>query len=584
MPILDRLIGLETEYALRFQSGAGTPSPSRFQLYQRLVDCLKGQVLTAPAKHFKEGVFLANGGAVWFEAERPAAGGGLVEGSTPECRGLHTLLCYQRAQDQLLGESARLSHEKCSFTLIKNDRDGHGHVYGAQENYEAVIGRAWSLLAWRAGLVVLLPILLLTWLGIGVMIGAILIYLALAGLVFLPMRMVAAQPRRVALLLFGRDLVEGRETGSPTPPWLEFCLIWITRIVTGPLAVSLWIVSAGTAFRRTRRDLLPFLASRCALSGAGMVDDDGTFQLADKAPAINCRLGFGGFLKDRPIFTVGHFFKALCAETWLSPKDYFEMFCQRQRLQIGLGDSNMAEVAEFLRIGTTALVLDVIEAGKMPPVPKLRRPIKALHQLCGDPTFTQCVRLKDGQEQTALQLQRFYLEACRQFLVSRHDAPDEAYDVIARWEETLDALDEYQETGVVPASLIGVIDWVTKKHLLDEAGGGETYWSARKKIDICYHELSPTGYFRLLQTAGLTVTLVSPEEIERAIRTAPPHSPATMRSHFMREFSSESDVLVVNWKKVVIGKGRGAKVIRLRRYGRRTETPRPVRNRERQSP
>ena len=49
------------------------------------------------AKHFKEGMFLANGGALWFEAERPAAGGGLIEGATPECRGPAEVLAYQRA-------------------------------------------------------------------------------------------------------------------------------------------------------------------------------------------------------------------------------------------------------------------------------------------------------------------------------------------------------------------------------------------------------------------------------------------------------------------------------------------------------
>ena len=197
VPILDRLIGLETEYAIRFRPREGCDSPpSRFHLYQALIARVRQHVLTAPAKHFKEGVFLANGGAIWFEAERPAAGGGLIEGATPECRSPREVLRYQRAQDQLLGQCARLADVHGDLSLVKNDRDSDGHVYGAQENYEALLGNGWSLFFWRVGLVLLLPLLLVTWLGIGLMIGGILIYLALAGLVYLPLRpFVSRSPR-----------------------------------------------------------------------------------------------------------------------------------------------------------------------------------------------------------------------------------------------------------------------------------------------------------------------------------------------------------------------------------------------------
>jgi hypothetical protein len=568
VPILDRLVGLETEYAIRFRPREGvTESPTRFHLYQALITRLKRHVLTAPARHFKEGVFLANGGAVWFETERPAAGGGLIEGATPECRGPLQVVRYQRAQDQLLSQCARLAEVDGAFSLIKNDRDARGHVYGAQENYEAILGTAWSLWIWRVGLVLLAPLVMLTWLGVGLMIVGILVYLALAGLIYLPVQWFAAQPRRVARALFGRDLVEGRATGGPTPIWLETTLLWFTRLVHAPLAACLLGLIALTVFRRTRGQLLPFLVSRCIVSGAGMVDDEGAYQVADKAPAINCLLSLGGFLNDRPVFTFGHFFKAMCVESWLSPRDYFHLLQPRQRLQIGLGDSNMAETAEFLRVGTTALVLDVIEAGELPPLARLSRPVEALHRLCGDPTLACSVPLKDGRQVTALQLQRFYLAACEQFLARRPDAPDEAHEVVAAWGEVLDALEQLQLFGDIPPSLIGTVDWVTKKQLIDEAGR-DTSWEARKKIDICYHELSPLGYFQMLQAAGLAASFASPQELDRAVRTPPANSPATMRGHYIREFSSDAAELSVNWKRVVIGRGFGSKSIRLARYDR----------------
>lgn len=568
MPILDRLLGLETEYAIRFRPREGLADPpSRFQLYQALVARVKRHVPTAPAKHFKEGVFLANGGALWFEAERSAAGGGLIEGATPECRSPSELVLYQRAQDQLLSQTARLAELPGTLSLIKNDRDSTGQVYGAQENYEACVADGWELHCWRLALVLIFPLLLLTWLGIGLMIISMLLYLAVAGLVYLPVRLLVTDRHRWAIAFFGQDLVAGEQVGGPTAPWLELVLLWVTRLVSAPLALGVWTTTSFLAFRRIRRELTPLLVSRAVIGGAGMVDEQGDFLLADKATAINCMVGLGGFLKDRPLYAMGHFFKMLCTEAWMSPHDYAALFQPRQRLQIGLGDSNMVELGEYLRVGSTCLVLDVIEAGAMPAVPRLRRPIEALHEICRDPSLRRRVQLADGRQMTALEIQRFYWEACRDFLQTAKEVPAEAVDIVTRWGDVLDELEQLQTTGEAPAGLLGGIDWVTKKRLLDEAGQ-ELSWATRKKIDICYHELSPVGYFQMLQVAGLAVTLTSQQAIARAVRNPPPHSPATMRGHFIREFSSEAGQLTVNWKQVVIGGRDHARTIRLDRYRR----------------
>ena len=115
------------------------------------------------------------------------------------------------------------------------------------------------------------------------------------------------------------------------------------------------------AFRSLRRGLEAFLVSRPLLAGSGMIDRQQRFHLSDKS-AINCLVGYGGYWRDRPVFNFGHFFKSLSIEALLSPRDYADLFARRQRLQLGLGDSNMADVAEFLRVGTTLLVVDAIEA------------------------------------------------------------------------------------------------------------------------------------------------------------------------------------------------------------------------------
>ncbi|MFW6170255.1 MAG: proteasome accessory factor PafA2 family protein [Planctomycetota bacterium] len=570
MKILDRLVGLETEYAIRFQPREdGADSPSRFQLYQALIARIHRHVPTVPAKHFKEGVFLANGGAVWFETERPAAGGGLIEGATPECRGPSELLRYQRAQDQLLGQSAGLANVDGKFSLVKNDRDAAGHVYGAQENYEALLYDGWSF--WHVGLVLLLPLLFLTWLGMALMMGGVLFYLILAGLFYLFCHGAVPNRRQLAFALFGRDLVQGKAVGGPTPVWLEGVLLWLTRAVSLPLALGLLALVWLTAFRRARRQLTPFLVSRCVFAGAGMVDRHAGFLLADKAPGINTVLGLGGFFNDRPIFTMGHLFKALCAESLMSPRAFFRLFRRHQRLQIGLGDSNMAELSEFLRVGTTGLVLDVIEAGAMPPLPALCHPIQALHQICGDPSLRQGVSFVDGRQMTALGIQRFYLNACRAYVEQAADAPAEAFQVLDHWKETLDELEVLQATGEIPDRLIGGIDWITKKKLLEETGS-DMSWSACKKLDIAYHELTPFGYFQMLQAAGLAVSLVDPKTTDRAVRTPPPDTPATMRGHYIREFSADAAPVTANWSKVVIPGRSKSKTVYLDRYARRPQS------------
>lgn len=564
--MLDRLVGLETEYAIRYQAPRDdAESPRRFQLYQSLIAALRRRTLVVPAQHFKEGVFTASGGAVWFESERPSSGAGLIEGATPECRGARQLVTYQRAQDRLLAQSAQHAGLDGEFRLIKNDRDAEDNVYGAQENYEADIAPGIGLFFWRLGLVAMLPMIALSWAGVCVLIVGLLTYLAFAGLLFLFLRLLVRDRRKLALTLFGRDLVEGRETGSPTPVWMEALVLHATRVLTSPLALALLIHCRWFAFAHLRNRLTPFLVSRSIIAGAGMVDRKGAFHLADKAPAINCLVGFGGYLHDRPMYTMGHFFKTLCVESLFCWRNYFDLFAARQRFQIGLGDSNMAEGAEYLRVGTTLLLLDTIEAGYLPQVPRLKHPIRALRTLCADPLLRAEVPLRNGQLVSALELQRFYLDACRRYLEQQPAVTAEASDILHRWEDALEGLVESKQRGRPAARLIGTLDWVTKRYLLEDLGD-DAPWSAKKKIDIRYHELSDDGYFQQLHQAGVGTTIADPAEIERAMRVPPPNSPATARGQYIREFSGGDEFVTANWRTVTLGRGFRARVIRLSRY------------------
>jgi hypothetical protein len=555
--VFQRLIGLETEYALWIPRSTPPTRTNRHALFLELVAALSRKIPCAAARSMKEGVFHAGGGAVWFETERPAMGGGLIEGATPECRSPRQLLAWQRAQDALLAEAAEAAFGT-RVRLLKNDRDAEGNLYGAQESYEATLATGWRLALWRVALVGLLPLALVTWLCLKLVDLLVTVYALLATAVYLTAERWLPRPEWLARLLFGCSVKELASQTPTGPVWLESILSVTARVVTAPLALLLFAVLWLTAFVPIRRQLTPLLVSRAILGGSGWLDEQGHFWLADKAPGINCVSGFGGLLGDRPLYCLGHFFKAIYAEAWHAPRQYWRLWSGRQRLQIALGDSNLAEMSEYLRVGTTLLVLDMIEAGELPPVPPLKHPIRALRTVCSDPSLSARVELAGGLKVTALEIQRFYLEACHRFLSRRPDAPAEARELLRFWEQTLDAL------STDPQQLVGTLDWVTKRMLLDRAGRGAG-WEVRKKIDLRYHELSADGYFQQLRRAGVVRGLVSEAEIAHARRNPPSGTPALVRGRYIREFATDDAPIAVHWDAIYLGQGPDQRVVRLDR-------------------
>ena len=555
--IFDRLVGLETEYALRFQSDEEGERPSQCRLFSSFLKALEKNTLTVNAKHFKVGRFLANGGAVWFETPGYAPECGLIEGATPECRGPTQVVQYQRAQDALFADAALAAEVPGRLSLLKNDRDANGNTYGAQESYEVEIAEGWRWHVWRLGVCFLLVLSTLTW-CILISVGCVVLlsYLLIVGMVTLIAAPLSRRPGKVAQRLLGTS----SEIRWIPPRPLGQLLLFCERVIATPLSACTWLLVSFTSFQRVRRQLMPFLVSRAVICGAGTMRNDGRFELSDKAPGLNCVLGFGGFIGERPILSMGHLLKAVYAEAPFSRVALRALFQRKQRLQINLGDSNMAEAAEFLRVGATLLVLDAIEAGEFTDAPRVRKPIQQLRRICRDFSFTEKVRLSDGRASTALDIQRYYLNQCRMFVSrrERESVPQEAIEVLRLWEEMLDGLEHE------PMQLFGRVDWVMKRYLLDQATAES--FETRKKIDIRYHELTPAGYFRQLEQTGRVERFIDDEMIERAKRTPPSDTPATMRAHYIREFVDDAGGVEANWKCVTVGSGSQRRVVPLDRY------------------
>ncbi len=539
--MFDRLAGVETEYALRFRPARpGGPRTPNDVLFERLIQRVRARVPIVSAIIRETGWFVANGGAVRLErapffAFLPAAG--LVEGATPECRGPRQLLLYQRAQDILLSRAAASSGGiEGEAALLKNNRDAHGNLYGSHENYEATIASGPALVCWRV-LIALLPLL------IPPIIAALVVALLLAG--------------AGALVVLGlRACFPGRFNPSQLA---GTALTWLLYLCLLPLLILPQLCITGLAFRRQRRRLLAFLVTRPIFAGTGAVELDGRFTLSPRAAAVRGVCGSAAECS-RPVYYLNHIWKGVLGLALGDRWGYAHLFARRQRLQLSVGDSNMAQHAEYLKLGTTLLVLDAIEAGVLDDAPRLWRPLAALRAICADPDLTVKVRVNLGQRRTALQIQRFYLDACRRFVARSGRAHPEAEDVLRLWEETLDALEHD------PQQLIGKVDWVTKRHLLDTAGAGASV-AARRKLDLRYHELSRDGYYVQLEAAGVAPTLVEPEAVLAAIETPPDGTPADARGRLIRAFVGRPQEVRAGWNAVVIQSGTRSRVVRLPHQG-----------------
>lgn len=560
--MLDRLLGLETEYAIRYSGPE--PRPDHELIYEALAEVLRERVAVGRGtrKRVNKQLFLENGGAIYYEFVAEAATGGLIEASTPECRGPSQLLLYQKAQERLLVEALPALRERLAgqghvgeIGLLKNCRDAEGNVYGAQENYEVEFARGPALWAYRVGLSLLLPFAMVSALiaVISVLVFALVMIVALIVAVPLILLLALVAPAGV------EDRIDGLFDGGLIARVVRGFAAFAGAVTT-PCAFVYALLFRLCCARRIRRDGLGFLLSRPVLTGAGSLDPrTGAFGLSEKGPVMRRLVRMTGRAIDRSIFDIGNLIKDLFSLGDLRPRAMFRLFRRRQRLQLGLSDSNVAQTAEYLKVATTALVLDMCEAGVLADLPRVRRPIASLHQLIADPSLEARVPCSDGQERTALELQRLYLERAEAFVRESDATSIEAREIVRLWSETLDALE------ASPASLFGRLDWVSKRALLED---GELDGDARAKIDLKYHELG-VGYLARLEAEGLAPTLVDEEEVEAAVRRPPEDSPARRRSQLVRTLAAEGVEAVVGWDRVVVPKsGRGRRVIRLDDYRR----------------
>ena len=130
-----------------------------------------------------------------------------------------------------------------------------------------------------------------------------------------------------------------------------------------------------------------------------------------------------------------------------------------RRLHVIVGDSNMSEVSTYLKVGTTALVLAMVEDGALRKDLALEDPVRAIKEISHDTTCRRKVRLKRGKEFSAIELQREYLELALEYYATAEVSP-QVSDLLERWQSVLERLSEE------PMSCARELDWVIKKELI----------------------------------------------------------------------------------------------------------------------
>jgi proteasome accessory factor A len=282
------------------------------------------------------------------------------------------------------------------------------------------------------------------------------------------------------------------------------------------------------------REFIPFLVSRQILCGAGKVGQE------------NCAAPRQGYqISQRADFCETVFsIKTMSGRPLLNTRDEPHADGKRfRRLHVIMGDANMSEVSTYLKVGTTQLVLRMIEDGAITKALALDSPVQAVRDISLDPTCKARVKLRDGRKLSAIEIQREYLDMAHTYSAT-HTLTAVEQEVLRRWERTLHLL------HVEPMELRREIDWVIKKWLIEQqiSRRGLDWASPRlRQLDIQYHSLQrDRGLFYLLQASGQVERIVDEAAIEFFMRHPPETTRAYTRGRCLDRFGQA--VWAVNWE------------------------------------
>ena len=305
-----------------------------------------------------------------------------------------------------------------------------------------------------------------------------------------------------------------------------------------------YLMARSTTFPSIVTGLIPFFVSRQVICGSGRVGigtsgDEAGYQLSQRSDYIEVEVGLETTLKRGIINTRD--------EPHADADKY-------RRLHVIIGDANLAEYSTFLKVGTTALVLDMIEAGLRFDDLRLAEPVRSVQVISRDPGLQAKVELADGRRMTGLDMQWAYHERATAYVErTQGDQVDAVTDeVLTIWGDTLDALSRD------PMECADRLDWPAKLRLLEGYRARDNLaWSSPRLqlVDLQYSDVRLSkGLYNRLVGRGSMKRLVTEEQVVDAMREPPEDTRAYFRGRCLERYPAA--VAAASWDSVIFDLGR----------------------------
>ena len=305
-----------------------------------------------------------------------------------------------------------------------------------------------------------------------------------------------------------------------------------------------YLVDRSVPFGRIVLQIMPFFITRQVYCGAGKVGSEAAgltheevpFQITQRADFFEEEVGLETTLK-RPIVNTRD-------EPHADSKRY-------RRLHVIVGDANMSELQTYLKLGTTAIVLAMIDDDMAPSNCAFELPVRTLREVSYDIDLAATHRLANGTTVTALEIQWVYYEAAERW-ADRHGfdvvgGEEVGTDLMERWASILTALEEQ------PDSLADSIDWIAKRRLYEGfRSRHDLEWSDPRMaaLDLQYHDLRPAK--GLARRIGLT-RISDDSQVETAITQPPMTTRAFFRGRCLEKYPDQ--IVAANWDSMVFDVG-----------------------------
>jgi Pup amidohydrolase len=298
-----------------------------------------------------------------------------------------------------------------------------------------------------------------------------------------------------------------------------------------------YLCGRAVPFERLLHGMIPFLVTRILYAGAGKtgVETNGPlsgecqYQISQRADFFT-EVASVDTLAKRPIFNTRD-------EAHTDPR-------RHRRLHVICGDANLSEFATALKVGTTCLVLSLLEAG-WEPLFRLKNPVDAIKIVSRDPSHRWVLELEDGRTMRATDIQAIYVRDAQSLLAGAD--PDTDW-TLREWGRVLADL----ERDVYLAE--DRVDWVAKRRLLETYIEAEGLWwedDVLRSLDLEYHNVdTELGLYYGLEEAGQMVRVVDDKAIDAAVRQAPRNTRAAVRGSLVRRFAPQIER--ISWGRVAL--------------------------------